>query len=74
MNERRHNKMEARDWWGKLSYAQQATANGLTNVGYELAFVRGDDKDNLAVFKLDDNLITVDRDGDADLMPSIQIR
>ena len=74
MNERRHGHTKEKRMWEQLNYAQRATANGLANVGYELAFVRGDITDSLAVFRLDESMITVDIDGDADLSPHINVR
>ncbi|WP_111978771.1 hypothetical protein [Algibacillus agarilyticus] len=71
MEDRRHTELDEKHWWASLNCAQQVSANSLSNVGYELAFIRDG---NTAVFRLDDSVVTVDIEGDPNLNPNITIR
>lgn len=74
VQERRNADYTATSLWSRLSVGQKFAANSLTHFGYELAFVRRVNNDYLAVMMLDNNLATVNEDGDIDTSPNIAIR
>lgn len=72
--ERRQNSPEHSVWWKKLSLAQKFSASSLGKFGYELAFVRNEQGQSLAVLKCDSGVAVITEDGDINTSPNIGIR
>jgi hypothetical protein len=61
-------------WWNKLSLAQKFSASSLGKFGYELAFVRKEQGQNIAVLTCDSGIAVITEDGDINTNPDIHIR
>lgn len=62
------------EWWPYLSIAQRFSANSLFRYGYQLAFIRNNEKGKLAVLIREDNIVTLNEWGDLDTAPAITLR
>ncbi|WP_448211296.1 hypothetical protein [Colwellia sp. MEBiC06753] len=58
----------------RLSTSQKFAVNSLTRYGYQIAFTRNTDQGSLAILMCDNNIATVDDQGDINTDPSIIIR
>lgn len=74
MYERRFSNHSELEWMDQLSVIQRLEANGLLRLGFDLAFIRNQTDHKLAVFVLDDNVVTIDGEGITDPKPMIFIR
>lgn len=74
MLERRQNKPEQSVWWNKLSLAQKFSASSLGKFGYDLAFVRNEQGQSLAVLTCSSGVAVITEDGDINTSPNINIR
>jgi hypothetical protein len=74
MLERRQTVPEHSVWWNKLSLAQKFSASSLGKFGYELAFVRKDQGQSIAVLTCDSGVAVITEDGDINSNPDIHIR
>ena len=72
--DRRGPEPEKSIWWDKLTLAQKFSASSLAKFGYELAFVRYQSSNNLAVMTCSTGLATISIDGEIDTQPSIDMR
>ena len=72
--ERRHDDQEQETLWDKLSLAQKFAASSLTQFGYDLAFIRNSNQNNLAILLCDGNAATISDDGEIDTAPGIIVR
>lgn len=72
--DRRQTPPEHSVWWAKLSLAQKFSASSLGKFGYELAFVRHEKGQNLAVLTCDSGVAVITEDGDINTAPDIHIR
>lgn len=72
--ERRRIELSTHQWWERLSMEQKFGVYQLQKFGYELAFIRNQDAGPIAVVKREQELATVDKNGDVDLTPPIQLR
>ena len=72
--ERRKEPPEQSVWWKKLTLAQKFSVSSLGRYGYELAFVRNEKGDNIAVLMCNGGIAVVTEDGDIDSSPDIKIR
>lgn len=73
-DERRHSDPNRQALMYRLSTSQKHSVNGLNQYGYQLAFLRNDNSENLAVLICGDNMATVNEQGDIDTSPGISIR
>ncbi len=73
-SERRRCRFGEKEWWRTLNGVQHVTAQGLVNVGYDLAFVRGMGDEAVAVFVMDESVVTIDTDGDMQINSDIKVR
>ncbi len=71
---RRHRSVESYEWWNYLNYAQKFSVSSLYKFGYEINFVRITNHKSTVIMSLNDNIVTVDKDGLIDSHPEIQIR
>lgn len=62
------------EFWDKLTMAQKFAVSSLNQFGYQLAFVRGQDDDRLAVLLCDEKAATIDAEGTVNISPLITIR
>ncbi|WP_076410121.1 hypothetical protein [Shewanella sp. UCD-KL12] len=60
--------------WHKLSTAQRFAFYTLAKLGYQLLFVRQSKNEKTAVVRQDDQLVTIDGEGDIDFNPSLVLR
>jgi hypothetical protein len=60
--------------FNKLNLAQKFSANGLINFGYSIEHIRSTDEGLLAILKSNNDLATIDSEGEIDTKPSIRIR
>ncbi|NQY86920.1 MAG: hypothetical protein HRT51_04085 [Colwellia sp.] len=74
MLERRKTPAEHPVWWKKLSLAQKFSASSLGKFGCELAFVRNEPGQNIAVLTCDSGVAVITEDGDINTAPNIHIR
>ncbi|AWB68274.1 hypothetical protein C2869_18460 [Saccharobesus litoralis] len=74
MDERRLRDPSIREWLMSLNEMQKIAANGIETVGYELSFIRGRGDAALAVYVCDDNVATIDCDGEINFNPDIDLR
>ncbi|MGB1197693.1 MAG: hypothetical protein ACPG46_01515 [Thalassotalea sp.] len=72
--DRRREPPEQSEWWNKLSLAQKFSASSLGKFGYELAFVRSENGQNLAVLRCNDGIAVISEDGEIDNAPNIKVR
>ncbi len=72
--ERRHYSAEKSALWDRLSIMQKFSATSLNQFGYDLAFVRKAQSGHLAIMLCNDNVATVDSDGEIDTAANIVIR
>jgi hypothetical protein len=72
--ERRQKAPEQSVWWNKLSLAQKFSASSLGKFGYELAFVRKENRQSIAVLTCDSGVAVITEDGDINTNPDIHIR
>ena len=61
-------------WWKKLSLAQKFSASSLGKFGYELAFVRNEQGQSIAVLTCDSCVAVITEDGEINTSPNIHIR
>lgn len=66
--------LDPNQWWEHLSMAQKFSANSLFQYGYQLQFIRQTDEGKLAVLICDDDIITLNEEGDIDNDPDIILR
>lgn len=62
------------DLWSSLTLAQKFAASSLTKYGYELSFIRCSNVGNIAFMMVDDNVATIEMDGDINTTPDVIIR
>lgn len=74
MLERRKEAPEQSVWWKKLSLAQKFSASSLGKFGYELTFVRKEEKSTIAVLQCSGGVAVISDDGDIDTSPDIVLR
>ena len=74
MLERRREAPEQSVWWNKLTLAQKFSASSLGKFGYEIAFVRNENEQRLAVLQCSGGVAVISEDGDIDTSPTITIR
>lgn len=74
MSERRATVYDAVHWRNQLNTAQLAAANNLENYGYEIMFVREQNRESMAVYSQGDMLATINEEGDTNFRPSIFVR
>ncbi|MEX1221255.1 MAG: hypothetical protein WEA82_03970 [Idiomarina sp.] len=72
--ERRRVELTTHQWWERLSMEQKFGVYQLQKFGYELAFIRNQEDGPIAVVKRDAELATVDKNGDVNLTPDLQLR
>ncbi|MCE9677676.1 hypothetical protein LZP69_00535 [Shewanella sp. AS1] len=72
--ERRVASAKAGEHWGRLSPVQRFAFYTLAKLGYQLLFVRRDINSSTAIAKLEDNLATIDDEGEIDFNPDICLR
>jgi hypothetical protein len=72
--ERRHHGGDQTTLWDKLSLAQKFAATNLTQLGYDLSFIRNSNTDSLAILQCDDNTATITGEGEINTSPIITIR
>ncbi|WP_440873726.1 hypothetical protein [Thalassotalea sp. PLHSN55] len=72
--ERRHYTPDQSALWDKLSITQKFSATSLNQFGYELAYVRTTNNGKLAIMLCNNNVATVDDDGEIDTAANIVIR
>ena len=72
--ERRQTSLEYSVLWEKLSLAQKFSASSLGKFGYELAFIRHEKGQNLAVLTCASGVAVITEDGDINTSPTIHIR
>ncbi|MFT7007962.1 MAG: hypothetical protein ACJAXJ_002501 [Colwellia sp.] len=72
--DRRQTAPEHSVWWNKLSLAQKFSASSLGKFGYEIAFIRKEQGQNIAVLTCDSGVAVITEDGDINTNPDIQIR
>jgi len=72
--ERRHSTPQTNVLWAHLNASQQAAVSSLSHFGYELSFIRIFDTEETVILKLGDQVATVDKEGNIDPSPNINIR
>ncbi|MGB1261892.1 MAG: hypothetical protein ACPG52_03185 [Cognaticolwellia sp.] len=72
--DRRQEPPEQSVWWSKLSLAQKFSASSLGKFGYELAFIRSEHGQNLAVLVCNSGIAVITEDGDINTSPNIKVR
>lgn len=60
--------------WDQLSLTQKFAASTLTQSGYEIAFIRSSQIENLAVFLYENNTATISNDGEINTSPNLTLR
>ena len=60
--------------WDQLSLTQKFAASTLTQSGYEIAFIRSSQIENLAVFLYENNTATISNDGEINISPNLTLR
>lgn len=72
--ERRHYTADKSALWDRLSITQKFSATSLNQFGYELAFVRKAETGHIAVMLCNNNVATIDNEGEIDTSSNIIIR
>ena len=72
--ERRAEPPDQSIWWPRLSLAQKFSASSLGKFGYELAFIRQEDGQNLAVLQCNGGVAIISEDGEINTSPNIKVR
>ncbi len=72
--ERRLSAPDKSSLWDSLSLGQKFSVDGLSQLHYELIFIRHRNGINLAVLKSHDGLATIDEQGEIDISPNITTR
>jgi len=72
--DRRNEPPEQSVWWSKLSLAQKFSASSLGKFGYELAFVRNENGQSLAVLICNGGISVISEDGDINTSPDLHLR
>ncbi|QFU24325.1 hypothetical protein FM038_020675 [Shewanella eurypsychrophilus] len=60
--------------WHKLSTAQRFAFYTLAKLGYQLLFVRQSRNEKTAVIRQDNQLVTIDSEGDINFSPKLVLR
>ncbi|MEI6893644.1 MAG: hypothetical protein V5789_03230 [Colwellia sp.] len=74
MLDRRRETPEQPIWWNKLSLAQKFSVSSLGKFGYELTFVRKNNRLKLAVLQCSGGVAVISEEGDIETSPDISIR
>ena len=75
MEERRAGVSNPVDHWERLNSVQRFAFYSLVKLGYELLFVRNSfSTDSVAIAKLNDQLATIDAEGEINFSPDITLR
>lgn len=75
VDDRRSSDSTEIDHWQRLNAVQKFAFYGLGKFGYELLFVRNSRTSaSLAVARLNEQLVTIDIDGEIDFAPDIVLR
>ena len=72
--ERRHSTPQTNVLWARLNDSQQAAVSSLAHFGYELSYIRIYDTEETVILTLDDQIATIDKEGNIDPSPLIDIR
>lgn len=72
--ERRQNELNKETLWDSLTPAQKFSANHFAQEGYELAFIRRSQLDDIAVFLQGEHAITVGAHGKITMNSTLNIR
>ncbi|ASJ98555.1 hypothetical protein FGA12_03110 [Shewanella marisflavi] len=73
-DDRRVSQAHANEHWDRLTTAQRFAFYTLAKLGYQLLFVRQTPTMSTAIAKQEDQLATIDDDGDIDFNPDIVLR
>ncbi|GAA6203776.1 hypothetical protein [Thalassotalea sp. SU-HH00458] len=72
--ERRSSQNNFDELWSNLTLAQKFAASSLTKYGYELSYIRCSSAGNVAFMTVDDNVATIEMDGEINTTPSVFVR
>lgn len=72
--ERRHSTPQTNVLWTRLNDTQQAAVSSLSHFGYELSFIRIYDTEETVILRLDDQVATIDKEGNIDPSPNVKVR
>lgn len=72
--DRRHSAPERAILMSRLSMSQKFAANGLSQYGYDIAFIRNENSASYAVMVCGDSVATIDIQGEINTSPDIIIR
>ncbi|QLE86782.1 MULTISPECIES: hypothetical protein [Shewanella] len=74
LGDRRITQPNIDEHWHRLTTAQRFAFYTLAKLGYQLLFVRQEKTHSTAVAKQDDQLVTIDDEGDIDFNPTLILR
>ncbi len=74
MLNRRKNRQNQTICWDSLNLVQKFGASPLLKFGYQLAFIRSTEEGSLAIFLREQEIATIDEEGEIDLEPKITLR
>ncbi|MDT0603186.1 hypothetical protein [Thalassotalea castellviae] len=72
--ERRSSQNNFDELWSNLTLAQKFAASSLTKYGYKLSYIRCSSAGNVAFMTVDDNVATIEIDGEINTTPSVFVR
>ncbi len=72
--DRRHSAPERAILMSRLSMSQKFAVNGLSQYGYDIAFIRNENSSSYAVMICGDSIATVDTQGDINTNPVLYLR
>ena len=72
--DRRHYSPEQSDLWDRLSLSQKFSTSSLNQFGYDLAFIRIQNKKSMAILLCGSSVATISNEGDINTSPDIVIR
>jgi hypothetical protein len=72
--ERREHPIDPSALWDILSLAQKFSVSSLGKFGYELSYVRNEQKRNLAILICNSKIAVVTEDGDINITTNLKVR